>query len=53
MSHIEEPKSLLDSVATYIAVLSGLLWTISKIKRTKILEKHVTAHRKTLVEDRP
>jgi hypothetical protein len=53
MGHVEKPEGLFDSIATHVAVLSGLFWAVREVKRTKILEKHVTAYGKALVEDRP
>jgi hypothetical protein len=53
MGHVEKPEGLFDAVATYVAVLSGLFWAIREVKRTKVLEKHVTTYREAFVEDRP
>ena len=53
MGHVEEPKCLLDSVTTDIAVLPRLLRAVREIKRTKVLEKNITTHGKALVEDCP
>jgi hypothetical protein len=53
MGHVEKPEGLFDAVATHVAVLPGLFWAIREVKRTKILEKHVTAYGKAFVEDRP